>query len=84
MAAALAGGNAAVISHFSAAELWGLLKARRRWPDVTVRRARHPRHGINFHSSLLPADEVDVHDGIPVTSVARTLLDLAATSIGPG
>ena len=78
MAAVLAGGDAAVISHFSAAELWGVLKARRRRPDVTVKRPRRSRLGINFHSSLLAADEVEAHDGIPVTSVARTLLDLAA------
>src|SRR6476659_4847478 len=39
MAAVLAGGEAGVLSHFSAAELWGLLKRRKRWPDVTVAKA---------------------------------------------
>ena len=37
------------------------------------------RPGIIWHSSLLPADEVDRHQDIPVTTPARTLLDLAST-----
>ncbi|MGI8631672.1 MAG: endonuclease domain-containing protein [Solirubrobacterales bacterium] len=38
--------------------------------------ARH-RPGIRTHQAMLPADEVTLVDGIPVTTVARTLLDLA-------
>ncbi|HUB99042.1 MAG TPA: hypothetical protein VMS11_04375 [Solirubrobacterales bacterium] len=48
---------------------------------MTLRpKSRSPR-GIRRHASkLLPADEVTVHDGIPVTTVPRTLLDLAAVA----
>ncbi len=44
--------------------------------EVTVP-SRRSRPDIHFHQSTLPADEVTVHDGIPATTVARTLLDLA-------
>jgi very-short-patch-repair endonuclease len=40
----------------------------------------HSRGGLQRHSSILPADEVTTHLGIPVTSVPRTLFDLAAVS----
>jgi hypothetical protein len=36
------------------------------------------RDGINFHSQSLLFDEVTTHGGIPVTTAARTLLDIAA------
>jgi predicted transcriptional regulator of viral defense system len=77
MAAVLAGGGNAVLSHFSAAELWRLLKPAGRLPEVTIRESRRSRPGLRFHSSPLPADEVGRRDGIPVTVTARTLLDIA-------
>jgi hypothetical protein len=77
MAAVLAGGGNAVLSHFSAAELWRLLKPAGRLPEVTIRGSRRSRPGLRFHSSPLPADEVGRRDGIPVTVTARTLLDIA-------
>jgi hypothetical protein len=77
MAAVLAGGRGAVLSHRSAAALWGLLPAGTGPVHVTVPRQRRPREGLRFHQSPLPADEIGKHDGIPVTSVPRTLLDLA-------
>jgi hypothetical protein len=80
MAAALACGPDAVISHRSAAALWGLRPDGRSRIDVTApgRRGRIPA-GIDAHrhSSLRAVDRAEV-DGIPCTSVARTLLDLAA------
>jgi predicted transcriptional regulator of viral defense system len=78
MAAALAGGEDAVLSHRSAAALWEILPARGRM-HVTTPRTLHNRDGIQFHSQALQLDEVTVHDGIPVTTVARTVLDIAAT-----
>ena len=39
---------------------------------------RRPRPGLRFHRTTLPEDEVTVRNGIPVTSVPRTLLDLAS------
>jgi hypothetical protein len=78
MAAVLACGPAALLSHRSAAAQHGLLEDHRERPDVTVKgRARRPRRGIRVHSSttLMPAD-ISTVEGIPCTSVARTLVDL--------
>jgi hypothetical protein len=78
MAATLAGGEGAALSHRSAAELWGILPPSSRTPEVTIAISRRQRQGIRWRFSALPADEVDRVDGIPVTTPARTLLDLAA------
>jgi predicted transcriptional regulator of viral defense system len=78
MAAVLAGGEGAVLSHRSAAALWNLLPARGRM-HVTAPRDLRDRDGIDFHSQSLQFDEITTHDGIPTTTVARTLLDIAAT-----
>jgi predicted transcriptional regulator of viral defense system len=78
MAAVLAAGEEAVLSHRSAAALWQLLPARGRIHIATPRK-RHNRDGIDFHSQSLQFDEITTHDGIPTTTVARTLLDIAAT-----
>jgi very-short-patch-repair endonuclease len=81
MAAVLGCGSGAVLSHWSAAELWGMRKPTDRAIEVTLRpKSRHPP-GIRRHASeMLPADEVTEHDGIPVTTVPRTILDLAAVA----
>jgi very-short-patch-repair endonuclease len=79
MAAVLACGSDALLSHRSAAALWGISSAASPRIDVTVAgRSRRGRPGIALHQvrSLTP-DERDRRDGIPVTSVARTMLDLA-------
>lgn len=76
--AVLAGGPGAVLSHRSAAALWGLVPPGSGPIDVTVPGRRRPRAGLRFHESHLPPDEIGSHDGIPVTSVPRTLLDNAA------
>jgi predicted transcriptional regulator of viral defense system len=80
-AAVKACGSAAVLSHFSAATLWGIVEWAERHPEVTVD-ARAPRRhpGVRVHrSSMLTVADVTRHRGIPVTSPGRTLLDLAAT-----
>jgi very-short-patch-repair endonuclease len=81
MAAVLACGEGAVLSHRSAAALHGLRPDSRQVTDVSVAARRKDRNAtdIRVHSSstLLPRDITTV-DGIPCTSVARTLLDLAA------
>jgi len=79
MAAVLAYGPEAVLSHRSAAALWELLRDARSRIDVSVpRRAVRARPTICAHASLAlrPAD-VTSRDGIPCTGVVRTLLDLA-------
>jgi len=79
MAAVLASGPDAVLSHRSAAALWGIREDPRASIDVTSpHRSRSWRH-IHRHVAALPADEVTVKGVIPVTTVARTILDLAAT-----
>jgi hypothetical protein len=67
-----------VLSHRSAAGLWQLRPSTGPG-EVTVRTSgRRSPHGILAHvSRSLPADERTRRDGIPVTTVARTLLDLA-------
>jgi predicted transcriptional regulator of viral defense system len=77
MAAVLAAGPGAVLSHRSAATLWGIRNTARADIEVTApRRCRHPK--IDAHHVALPADEVTTEAGIAVTNPARTLLDLAA------
>jgi very-short-patch-repair endonuclease len=81
LAAVRAAGASAVASHFSAAALHGLIDPEPdRYPEVTVLGRCAPRHpGIRAHrtSSLDRIDRITV-TGVPATSVARTLLDLAA------
>jgi hypothetical protein len=76
MAAVLAAGPDAVLSHRSAAALWGILSSER--VEVTVPRVLRGPPGVTAHRSLLPADETTKLEGIRVTTVPRTLLDLAS------
>jgi hypothetical protein len=78
MAAVLASGDGAVVSHRSAAGLWGIWGSGAGEIHVTVPRKARSRRPIRRHFSVLPDDEREVVDGIPVTSAARTVLDLAA------
>ncbi len=79
MAAVLACGPDAVLSHRSAAYLWGLIDEWQKPIDVTApnRRGRSPA-GVAAHrdGSLQPIDKTTLH-GIPCTSLTRTLLDYA-------
>lgn len=77
MAAVLYGGVGAVLSHWSAATLWRMRRGTGPRTHVTTPRKRRSRDRVTFHYAALPADEVDVENGIPVTTPARTLLDLA-------
>jgi very-short-patch-repair endonuclease len=79
LAAVLAKGSGAVLSHESAAALWRLA-GDRPLVDVTAptgsqSKAKSP--GIRLHRAKLRPDEWLTHEGIPVTTVARTLFDLA-------
>jgi very-short-patch-repair endonuclease len=81
MAATLAAGPGALLSHYAAAVLDGLRPPADGPIDVTVsgRKARS-RPGLRIHRAHVdPADATRRH-GIPVTTPARTLLDLAATA----
>jgi very-short-patch-repair endonuclease len=79
MAAVLSAGPRAVLSHYSAAALWRIRPSSRSIIDVTTPQKSRSWKGIRRHHSPLPADEVTVKEGIPVTSVPRTIFDLAAT-----
>jgi very-short-patch-repair endonuclease len=78
MAACLAWGEGAGISHPPAAALWRLAGFEQRAAELTVppgRRRKGP--GVVHRSLLLPVDVTRV-DGIPVTTPARTLIDIAS------
>ncbi len=82
MAAVLAAGPGAVLSHASAAALWEIRPTSATRIEVTVRSAggRTKRPGLRIHRApTLRADEITEHHGIRVTTPARTLLDIAAT-----
>lgn len=80
LAAVFACGPGAVLSHRDVAQLWELRQSNSGFIDVTVpsRNGRKRQGGIRLHrTARLRPDEVTVRHGIPVTTVARTLLDLA-------
>ena len=77
MAGVLAAGPGAVLSHRSAAAAWAL-RSYSGEIEVTAARTRSSGGRIRVHESVLAADEVSREEGIPVTTVARTLLDLAS------
>jgi very-short-patch-repair endonuclease len=81
MAAALALGGDAVVSHRSAAALWGLLPTPEGPVDLSLpsRNGRRKRQGIRIHRpmSLAPGEQTRQR-GIPVTSPARTIVDLGS------
>ena len=79
MAAVLASGPGAVLSHGSAMELWGMRGSR---GDIEVLRhsggVHRRRPGIRLHQTRsLPENHVTVEQGIPVTTPERALLDMA-------
>jgi very-short-patch-repair endonuclease len=81
LAAVLAYGSAAMASHRTAAWVWNLLWDNRTRTDVTVAgRSGKPRRGIILHRPRhVPDEDRTIRDGIPCTSVARVLLDVAGT-----
>ena len=85
LAAVLAAGEGAVLSHSSAAALWEYLRPIPGPVHVTVPAAlrRKPRPGLQIHRSrTLTAREVTRRHGIAVTSPARTIEDIPGT-VGP-
>lgn len=80
MAAVLFGGPGAILSHWSAAELWGIVSRRGRAIDITRKRGWRASPGIVVHRDSVSADEIEAVAGIPCTCVPRTSLDLAGSS----
>jgi hypothetical protein len=83
-AAVLACGPGAVLSHRSAAALWGFAREHPHYIDVSVRRSSEARlSGVRCHRRpSLPSQEVTARLSLPVTQPVRTFLDLA-TVTGP-
>jgi very-short-patch-repair endonuclease len=79
MAAVLASGPEAVLSHWSAAASWGIRSSSRERIDVTVPHRSRSSELIRRHISQVPDDERRVEEGIPVKTVPRTIFDMAAT-----
>lgn len=82
MAAVLACGEGAVLSYWSAAEVWELIPRDDRALDVSATAGSRGRHlPIRIHRAYsLRPDEVTTRAGLPVTTVVRTLYDLAAVA----
>jgi hypothetical protein len=80
MAAVLSSGPGAVLSHRSAARLWGIRDPGAGPVHVTVSRKSTSSKSIRRHVATLPEDETTVLEGIPVTTVPRTIFDVAAAS----
>jgi very-short-patch-repair endonuclease len=79
VAAVLACGDGAVLSHYAAAAYWGFRRWDGRIPRVTVTGAQRRVAGLRVHRARrLDRRDVMRRNGILVTSPARTLLDLAA------
>jgi hypothetical protein len=76
MAAVLACGEGAVLSHDSAAALWGL----RRWPEIpevtTANHVRRPKILTHRSRTLVPSD-LRTQLNVPTTSAARAIADIA-------
>lgn len=84
LAGVFGGGPGALLSHYSAAWLWGIGNWSPIPVAVTSPSPRGHRSSIRMHrSEILTDDDLDIVDGIPVTAVPRTALDLAA-EIRPG
>lgn len=82
-AAVLAYGDGTVLSHHTAAGLWGFQRPRSRPIHVTApggRQGTERRRGIWVHRCKIVAEDVTQRVGFPVTTVARTLFDLAEAS----
>ena len=75
LAAVKACGDGAVLSHFAAAVLWGLLEWDYRDPEVTAP-TRREHKGIRTHTSQ--HTERTYRNGIPVTTPLQTLIDLSS------
>jgi hypothetical protein len=78
MAGVLALGDQAVLSHRAAGALWGIVTSAVP-TEVTVPRGTGVEHrdGLIVHRQPLPPEHLGERDGIPTTTLLRTLLDLA-------
>lgn len=79
-AAALWVGETGVVCHRTAAALWGLPRFAEGGPiHVSHPTSLPPREGVRTHQTALRSRDIELHQGLRVTTLTRTLLDLAAT-----
>lgn len=80
LAAVKACGGTAVLSHYAAGAVWGLVEWDGRDPEVTVTSSGTRIHpGIRVHrTGVLEPVDVGCRSGIPITTPSRTLVDLAS------
>lgn len=79
MAAVLALGPGAALSDRTAAALWGMRPRQTEAPiEVTGARSLRGIEGVRLHRRRIEDDEVTLRHGLPLTTPARTILDLAA------
>lgn len=80
--ASLRAGDAAAISHESALALWDLSDVMPFEIHVTVpRTASRRRPGLRLHTSVLGEDDVTEREGVRVTTVERTIADVARSGL---
>jgi very-short-patch-repair endonuclease len=78
LAAVLAGGDGAVLSGLASAHVWVLVRGSAPPPQVSCRTERRIEGVITRRCRFIDPSEVTRVRGIPVTTVARTLVDIAA------
>jgi len=80
----LTAGTRAVVSHDSALELYGLSDLLPAETHLTLpRTSSRRRQGIRMHTTILDASEITTRDGLPVTTVTRTIADVARSGAAP-
>lgn len=80
--ASLRAGDSAAVSHESALTLWGLSDALPGEVHVTVpRTASRRRPGLRLHTGALDAGDITERDGVKVTTVERTIADVARSGL---
>ncbi|HYI18631.1 MAG TPA: type IV toxin-antitoxin system AbiEi family antitoxin domain-containing protein [Solirubrobacteraceae bacterium] len=80
-AAVLACGEGAALSHWSAGAAWRMIAATLAAMHVSAARAGRGRAGLKVHRRTLARDEITTLDGLPITTPARTTIDLAAAGL---
>jgi hypothetical protein len=84
IAAVLAAGPGAALSHLAAAAHWQIWRRKVPGIDVIVPGNRRDRKGFRVHRARhLHPQDVTTRDGIPITTPARTLVDLASSLTAP-
>lgn len=84
LAAVLATGSGTALSHRPAGDLWGFRPNAAGHLEISAPRHCEGPPGVQVHRTrMLAPQDFTINDGIPVTSVARTLLDLSAVVQGP-